>query len=196
MLARCSHGTHAVLTRDSRGTAARSATQQHSAMRRSRLDRYASLRRDLDAHGDRRARLKAHAASNRQHHGPMQTCSKQSRLHGMVLVASHTQVSEADVDKSIERMPVKIVGRAITLENFVALVSPPHPRPPIPHTLRRPCSPCYICAGTGLTPSTSAPGLGSPPSHLRRDWPHACHICSRDRARACHICTGIRPAPS
>ena len=30
-----------------------------------------------------------------------------------------------------------------------------------------------VCTGTGLTPATSAPGLGSPLPHLRRDWtPH------------------------
>ena len=27
----------------------------------------------------------------------------------------------------------------------------------------------HICAGTGLTPPTSAPGLRPPPPHLRRD---------------------------
>ena len=29
--------------------------------------------------------------------------------------------------------------------------------------------PSHICAGTGLIPPTSAPGLGSPLPHLRRD---------------------------
>ena len=28
----------------------------------------------------------------------------------------------------------------------------------------------HICAGTGLNQATSAPGLGSPLPHLRRDW--------------------------
>jgi hypothetical protein len=32
--------------------------------------------------------------------------------------------------------------------------------------------PTHICAGTGLTPPTSVPGLGSPRPHLRRDWAH------------------------
>ena len=36
---------------------------------------------------------------------------------------------------------------------------------------------CHICTGTGLTAATSAPGLGSPRPHLRRDWSHRCHIC-------------------
>ena len=30
--------------------------------------------------------------------------------------------------------------------------------------------PSHICTGTGLAPPTSAPGLGSPLSHLHRDW--------------------------
>jgi hypothetical protein len=52
--------------------------------------------------------------------------------------------------------------------------------PPLPH-LHRACGPhpCNICAGTGPTPPTSAPG---PSSHL----PHL----HRDRARLAHICTG------
>ena len=36
----------------------------------------------------------------------------------------------------------------------------------------------HICSWTGLTPSTSAPGLGSPHPHLHRDWAHPSHICS------------------
>ena len=35
---------------------------------------------------------------------------------------------------------------------------------------------CHIRARTGLTPATSAPGLGPPLPHLRRDWAHPCHI--------------------
>ncbi len=34
----------------------------------------------------------------------------------------------------------------------------------------------HICAGTGPTPATSAPGLGSPWPHRRRDWAHPGHI--------------------
>ncbi len=37
---------------------------------------------------------------------------------------------------------------------------------------------CRICARSGLTRPTSAPGLGSPPPHLRRDCAHPCHICT------------------
>jgi hypothetical protein len=36
----------------------------------------------------------------------------------------------------------------------------------------------HICAGTGLTPGTSAPRLGSPLPHLRWDLAHPCHICA------------------
>jgi hypothetical protein len=42
-----------------------------------------------------------------------------------------------------------------------------------------PAQPPGACmAGTGLTPPTSAPGLGSPRPHLRRDWAHPAHICA------------------
>ena len=42
----------------------------------------------------------------------------------------------------------------------------------------------------GLTPATSAPGLGSTLPHLRRDWVHPCHICAGTRLTPCDICTG------
>jgi hypothetical protein len=35
---------------------------------------------------------------------------------------------------------------------------------------------CHICTRAGLTFATSAPRLGSPMSHLHRDWAHPCHI--------------------
>jgi hypothetical protein len=41
------------------------------------------------------------------------------------------------------------------------------------------------CAATRLAPATSAPRLGPPLPHLRRD-----------SARACHICAATRPAPA
>jgi hypothetical protein len=41
----------------------------------------------------------------------------------------------------------------------------------------------HTCATTGLTPATSAPGLGSPLPHLRRDWAHPCPHLHRDWAR-------------
>jgi hypothetical protein len=51
---------------------------------------------------------------------------------------------------------------------------------PRPHLRRDWAHPAHICAGTGLTPPTSAPGLGPPRSHLRRDWAaaHPAHICA------------------
>jgi hypothetical protein len=39
----------------------------------------------------------------------------------------------------------------------------------LPHLHRDWAHPCHICTGTGLAPVTSAPGLGSPVPHLRRD---------------------------
>jgi hypothetical protein len=57
--------------------------------------------------------------------------------------------------------------------------------------------PCHICTGTGtrLTPATSAPGLGSPVPHRRRDWAHPCHIGAGTRLAPCHIGAGTRLAP-
>ena len=49
---------------------------------------------------------------------------------------------------------------------------------PPPHLRRDWARPCLICAGTGLDPATSAPGLGSTMPHLRRDWVRPCHICT------------------
>ncbi len=78
-----------------------------------------------------------------------------------------------------------------------------------------PSTPSYTCIGTGLTPATPAPGLGSPLPHLHRDWAHPSHICAgtglppatsapglgsplphlrRDWALPCHICTGTGSA--
>jgi hypothetical protein len=54
----------------------------------------------------------------------------------------------------------------------------------------------HICAGTGLTPATSAPGLGSPPPHLRRDWTHSGHICTRAGLAPAHICAGTSLTPA
>jgi hypothetical protein len=72
-----------------------------------------------------------------------------------------------------------------------------------------------ICAGTGLTPPTSAPGLGAPlprlhrdwahpRPHLRRDWAHPlphlhrdwAHPLHRDWAHPAHICTGTGLTPA
>jgi hypothetical protein len=47
------------------------------------------------------------------------------------------------------------------------------------------------------TPAASAPGLGSPLLHLRRDWAHCCHICTGlcTPAASCLICTGTGLPP-
>ena len=61
-----------------------------------------------------------------------------------------------------------------------------------------PLCPITSCAGAGLAPATSAPGLGSPPPHLRRDWAHPPATSApgqrsplrhllRDSAHRCHI---------
>ena len=42
----------------------------------------------------------------------------------------------------------------------------------MPHLRRGWARPCHICTGTGLTPPTSALGLGSPRPHLHRGWAH------------------------
>ena len=65
------------------------------------------------------------------------------------------------------------------------------PQPPVDS--RREAHPSHICAGTGLTPATSAPGLGSPLPHLRRD--RASHL-HEDCARPAHICTGTGLGPA
>ena len=62
----------------------------------------------------------------------------------------------------------------------------------IANAFRRACpshifhrDPAHCCTGTGLTPATSAPGLGSPLPHLHRDWARPCAQLRRDsRAQA------------
>ena len=77
--------------------------------------------------------------------------------------------------------------------------------------------PAHLCAGTRLTPATSAPGPASPLPHPHRDRPHASHICPgtgltpvtsapglgsrlphlhQDWAHRCHICTGTGLTPT
>ena len=51
--------------------------------------------------------------------------------------------------------------------------------------------PCHVCTGTGLTPASSAPGLGSPLPPLRRGWAHRCHICTGTGLTPAHMfCAG------
>ena len=52
---------------------------------------------------------------------------------------------------------------------------------------QEPTHPSHIRTGTGPTPPTSAPGMGSPRSHLHRDGAHPAHICTR---------TGLTPLTS
>ena len=66
---------------------------------------------------------------------------------------------------------------------------------PVPHLHRDWAHRCHICTGTGLTPATSAPGLGSPLPHLHRDWARSCPHLRRDWAHPCHICTGTGLTP-
>ena len=43
-----------------------------------------------------------------------------------------------------------------------------------------------ICIRTGLTPATSASGLGSSRPHLHREWAHSGHICTGTGLSRCH----------
>ncbi len=43
--------------------------------------------------------------------------------------------------------------------------------------------PSHICTRTGLTPATSAPGLGPPRPHLRRDWARPLHESTERHGR-------------
>jgi hypothetical protein len=64
--------------------------------------------------------------------------------------------------------------------------------------------PRHICTRTGLAPAasatgpgaTSAPGLGSPPPHLHRDWARPLPHLHQDRAPPAHICTGTGLTPA
>jgi hypothetical protein len=55
--------------------------------------------------------------------------------------------------------------------------------------------PSHICTGTGLTPATSAPGLGSALPHLRRDWAHPA-TSAPGLGSPNHICTGTGLTPA
>ena len=83
-------------------------------------------------------------------------------------------------------------------------------RSPLPHLHRDWAHPCHICAGTGLTPATSVPGLGSPLPHPSWDWARLCHIwtgngltlpnqhwlvCFRRTRRCMRACCATRRPP-
>ena len=65
---------------------------------------------------------------------------------------------------------------------------------------------CLLEASTGvLTLAISAPDLGSPLPHMRRNRARACHICTGTcaplqphlhRDSICHTCTRIGPTPA
>jgi hypothetical protein len=59
--------------------------------------------------------------------------------------------------------------------NPQAIATGRHPRP---HLHRDWAHPTHICLAIGLTPPTSAPGLGSSRPHLPCDWAHPAHICA------------------
>ena len=48
--------------------------------------------------------------------------------------------------------------------------------------------PCHICTRIGLTPATSAQGLGSPLPNWHKDWAHPCHIFTRIRLTSTYHC--------
>jgi hypothetical protein len=68
----------------------------------------------------------------------------------------------------------------------------------VPHLCRDWAHPSHIRAGTGLTPATSAPALGSPLSLPRRDWAHPSHIRAGTGLTAATSApgTGLIPATS
>ena len=55
--------------------------------------------------------------------------------------------------------------------------------------------PSHICTGTGLTPPTSAPGLGSPFPHPPKGGAHPSHICTGagTGAAPCLVLLGVGP---
>ena len=77
--------------------------------------------------------------------------------------------------------PTPHAGPSLRSPCGVACIDARHPviltgaprQTPLPHLHRDWAHPCHICDGTGLTPATSAPGLGSPCCsplpHLHRD---------------------------
>jgi hypothetical protein len=70
------------------------------------------------------------------------------------------------------------VRHAIHVKAYECAHRNPDATPTRPHLQRDWAHPSHICTGTGLTPPTSATGLGSPLPHLQRDWAHPSHICT------------------
>jgi hypothetical protein len=70
--------------------------------------------------------------------------------------------------------PVQRQGRIRAVKHVAGLCEgpgQPHLRRAGRPPLHQNPQPCHICAGTGLTPATSAPGLGSPPATSAQGWP-------------------------
>jgi hypothetical protein len=61
-------------------------------------------------------------------------------------------------------------------DTLLQVIPPPPPSHLAPFPLAPPPSPSHTGGGTGLTPPTSSPGLGSPHPHPCRDWAHSNHI--------------------
>ncbi len=98
-------------------------------------------------------------------------------LHGKTsrAVRQYSHAGTAADCSTLHRSSRAWCVRCCILRSYV--VSAPKPR-----TSRRHCAGAH-----GLSPPTSAPGLGSPRTHLRRDWAHPAHICTR---------TGLTPPTS
>jgi hypothetical protein len=56
-------------------------------------------------------------------------------------------------------------------------------------------TPATSATGLGSRLPTSAPGLSSPRPHLQRDRAHPAHICTGTGLTSAHICTGTELAP-
>ena len=69
------------------------------------------------------------------------------------------------------------------------------PRPHL-HWTRTGLTPPTSAPGLGSRLATSAPGLGSPRPHLHRDWAHPSHICTGTGLTPAHICTGTGLTPA
>jgi hypothetical protein len=68
---------------------------------------------------------------------------------------------------------------------------------PLPHLRRDWARPTHVCTGTGLTPPTSAPGLGSLRPRLHRDWARASPMTATKRCEtlfASTVCASLGAA--
>jgi hypothetical protein len=70
------------------------------------------------------------------------------------------------ISRRVRRLLLSVAQRR---ETPPPATSAPGPGPTPATSAPGPCTPCHICAGTGLIRATFAPGPGSPLPHLRRD---------------------------